>query len=299
MYSNVRTLADEIAALTGIPLDGYVLTNFAGFKDIIDILGGVDIYVEQDMYKLTGDKEDGVINLRQGQQHLDGAQALQYARFRDTSTADIGRTARQQKMLKALAAKAMRSETITKIPQLLPEVLKAVETDLSFPDLLKLAKVAVHFGDASIINQTMPGWPIMLNDLSYWEVNRRMARLMGQNILLGITTDRTSDYSAMSDMDPEVRSLLAQEAAAKAEAAARAAEEAAAAEAEAEAAETEAADGEAESGAGAGADEEAAAGGETAGEAEQQEEEAAPLSPFEPAVPEYDDAEFTPEQGGE
>ncbi|MDR1961426.1 MAG: LCP family protein [Gracilibacteraceae bacterium] len=232
MYSNIQALVNEVADLTGIPLDGYLLTNFAGFKEIIDILGGVDIYVEQDMYKLTGDKEDGVINLRQGEQHLDGSQALQYARFRDTASADIGRTARQQKMLKAVAAKAMRSDTITKIPQLLPQILQAVETDLSFADLMKLARVAAHFGDASIVNQTMPGWPIMLNNLSYWEVNRREARLMGQNVLLGITTDRTSDYSAMSDMDPEVRYLLEQEAIA----AAQAREEAEAlAEAEAEA----------------------------------------------------------------
>jgi LCP family protein required for cell wall assembly len=234
MYANIQALTDEIAELTGIPLNGYLLTNFAGFKEIIDILGGVDIYVEQDMYKLTGDKEDGVIDLRQGQQHLDGSQALQYARFRDNVSADIGRTARQQKMLKAVAAKAMQADVITKIPQLLPQALKAVETDLPFQDLLKLAKVAVHFSDASIINQTMPGWPIMLNSLSYWEVNRRAALMMGRNVMLGITTDRTSDYSAMSDMDPEVRNMLAQEAAARAEAQARAEAEAEA-QAEAEA----------------------------------------------------------------
>jgi LCP family protein required for cell wall assembly len=221
MYSSLERLEEMVQELTGIPLDGYILTNFDGFKEIVDTLNGVDIYVERDMYKMTGDMDaDGVINLKEGWQHLNGSQALMYARFRDTETADIGRTARQQKVLKAIAAEALKSSVVTKLPQLIPQGLKAVETNVNIADLMKLGKVAIHFSDSSIVSQTLPGWPIYLNQISYWEVNQRVARLMGQNVLLGITTDRTTDYNAMTDMDPAVRYQIEQERLAAAAAAA-------------------------------------------------------------------------------
>jgi LCP family protein required for cell wall assembly len=108
----IPELEKQVTSLTGIKLNGYVLTNFEGFKDIIDTLGGITIDVEKNMYYETGDQEDGYINLKAGVQKLNGTKALQYARFRHDATADIGRTARQQKVLTAVAKKMLEPSTL-------------------------------------------------------------------------------------------------------------------------------------------------------------------------------------------
>ena len=149
MLKGIPELQKQIAELTGIKVDGYVLTNFAGFKDIIDTLGGITIDVEKNMKYQTGDKEDGYIDLKAGVQELDGSKALQYARFRQDATADIGRAARQQKVLTAVGKKMVEPATILKLPRLVPELFKAVETDLTLKDLLSLATAAKLFDEFS------------------------------------------------------------------------------------------------------------------------------------------------------
>jgi len=208
MLKGIPELEKLVTDLTGIKLDGYVLTNFAGFKDIVDALGGITIDVEKRMKFETGDKEDGYIDLQPGVQTLDGSKALQYARFRHDATADIGRTERQQKVLKAMAKKMMEPATILKLPKLVPQLIKYVETDLSLKDLLILAGAAKSFSDATLVSQTLPGDAIMLDGLSYWEVNRTKAKEVAQKLLLGQTTDEVWDSSVLASLDPEVKAHL-------------------------------------------------------------------------------------------
>lgn len=205
MHRGVPELLNQVEDLTGIQLDGYVVTNFDGFKGIIDTLGGIDIYVEKDMKYETGDKVDGVINLKAGQQRLDGSQALQYARYRNDAMADIGRTARQQNVLKAVAREGLQASTITKLPQLIPQVMEIVETDLKLSDMLKLARAAASFDSSNIVSQTLPGVGLYLDGISFWEVNREQAREIAENLLLGITTDKVIDNMAMDLLDPDIR----------------------------------------------------------------------------------------------
>jgi len=208
MLRGLPELINQVSELTGIQLDGYILTNFDGFKNIIDTLGGINIYVEKDMYYETGDKVDGVINLKAGEQRLDGAQSLQYARYRHDSMADIGRTARQQKVLKAVAKEMLQASTITKLPKLIPQLLQAVETDLNISDLLKLSKAAASFDSSNIVSQTLPGVGLYLDDISYWEVNREQVKETVKNLLLGITTDKVIDNMVIDLLDPEIKAHI-------------------------------------------------------------------------------------------
>jgi len=208
MLKGIPELEKQVTDLTGIKLDGYVLTNFSGFKDIIDTLGGITINVEKDMQYETGDKEDGYINLKAGVQELDGSKALQYARFRHDATADIGRTARQQKVLTAVGKKMLEPATLLKLPKLIPEFMNAVETDLSLKDLVTLAGAAKSLDDVTIVTQTLPGDAIMLDGLSYWEVNREKAKEVARDLLLGQTTDKVWDSTVLDSLDPEVKSHL-------------------------------------------------------------------------------------------
>ncbi len=194
-YGGLNMTVAVVQNLTGVKIDGYVKTNFDGFKQIIDTLGGVTINVEKDMYYETGDATDGIIDLKKGEQLLDGAKALQYARFRHDAYADITRTGRQQIVLKAVAQKLMQPSSIPKIPQLVPQFISAVETNLPPSDLLTVAKVAVKYDSSKVISQTVPGYFLDDDGISYWGVDpdyvkKIVADLFNNATVLGNTPDK-------------------------------------------------------------------------------------------------------------
>ncbi|WP_425807003.1 LCP family protein [Desulfitobacterium sp. Sab5] len=200
--TNLETLQNVVSHLTGISVAGYIQTNFSGFKQIIDTLGGVTVDVEKDMYYETGDKTDGYINLKKGEQRLNGSEALQYARFRYDALADISRTARQQVVLKAVAKEMLQASTLPKLPWLVPQLSKAVHTNLSLSDMLKLSKVAVGFDKTDIVSQTLPGKFLDVEGVSYWDVDPREAKKVANNLLQGITTAKIIDDQDVDLLKP-------------------------------------------------------------------------------------------------
>lgn len=188
VYGGPQLSMKVVSELLGIPVKYYVLTNFSGFKDIVDALGGVTLDVEQNMYH--EDETDGgiyEINLRKGVQRLDGDKALQYVRYRDYDLGDIDRTKYQQKFLVALAKEMLQPSTITRLPKLVPEINRYVKTNLSVGDLVTMSSAARHLGDGNIVCQTLPGRPLDINGGSYWGVDPAEARQMVTNLFNGET----------------------------------------------------------------------------------------------------------------
>ena len=164
-----------------LPIHYYVETNFEGFSEIIDALDGITINVEERMYKpLEG------INLRPGLQKLNGDDALSYVRWRDDGRGDIGRIERQQKFLQALADQAMRFSTLWKVPQLLEELEKYVDTDLELKQMIALANKFKDIKDIEIHTYQVPGEPDDINyGGSYWiadehELTKILEQIYGQ-----------------------------------------------------------------------------------------------------------------------
>lgn len=179
----LKTTQSLIEQLIGQPIDGYVLTNFDGFKTIIDTLGGITLTVEKDMYYVTGDTRDGIINLKKGTQRLNGTQALQYARFRQDALADISRTSRQQAVLKAMEHEFLQVKTLSKLPALISQMTKAVETNLSVSQLWSAGNTLLRFNDPEIVSQTLPGNFLIENDISYWKVDPLKSKAIVQRFI--------------------------------------------------------------------------------------------------------------------
>ncbi|MBC7104373.1 MAG: LCP family protein [Firmicutes bacterium] len=176
-----------VSDLLGLKIDYYVLTNFAGFKEIVDTLGGVTIDVEENMYYY--DPADGqVINLRKGVQHLNGEKALQYVRYRNDPLGDITRTQRQQKFLVALAKEMLRPATILKLPRLIPQLRESVDTNLGLSEMLSLVRLAQDLENMDLVTQTLPGYFLNLDGVSYWYVDPAKARQLLPELLEGRST---------------------------------------------------------------------------------------------------------------
>lgn len=180
--AGVNLVKETLEKLTRVPIDHYILTNFTGFKEIVDALGGVEIDVEQDMkYHVY----DGMIDLKKGQQRLDGDKALQYVRFRHDKLGDISRTQRQQKFLVALAKEMTRPKNLIKLPLLVPKLPKAVKTDLSVSQMISLARDAENYDSANITVQTLPGNFATIKGVSYWCVDTQKAHQVVLELFAG------------------------------------------------------------------------------------------------------------------
>ncbi len=188
----------EVGKLLNVPVDYYVVTNFGGFGDIVDALGGVHINVETNMIHPDDVNPELAINLTKGYQYLNGKQALAYVRYRGGPLADIGRTEDQQKFIKALAAEMLQSKTILKLPQLIPELNKNIRTNLPLTDMIYLANMAQKLDITNINAQTLPGYFYHddITGASYWEADKKIASTIVASLMNGETIKVVEDTPA-------------------------------------------------------------------------------------------------------
>ena len=166
-YGGVPLAKKTVANLLMVPIHYYVLLNWQGFIDVIDIIGGIDYYVENDM-----DYEDPYadlsIHIEHGFQHMDGKKAGEYIRFRNDEMGDIGRVQRQQRFLKALASEMFSIGNVVKVPTLINSVEKHLKTDMDFLTMVKAANSFKVFGGEKVRAQMLYGDFQTINGVSYW-----------------------------------------------------------------------------------------------------------------------------------
>ncbi len=132
----------------GVPVHYYVKVNFDGFRRIIDLIGGIDIYVEKEINDPTYPAYDGYgydpLYIPAGWHHMDGDLALKYARTRHGSS-DFDRLRRQQQIIMAVRERVMSLDLIPKLLPKLPELVQSlsdsVQTDIPIEVMLELAPI--------------------------------------------------------------------------------------------------------------------------------------------------------------
>ncbi len=186
----------EVNRLLGSAIHYYVLTNFRGFKEIVDTLGGVTIDVPEPMHYRGG--PNTYINLSAGVQHLDGTQALEFVRYREFPLGDIQRTLDQQALLKAILKKALRPSTIPRLPSLIPQFRAAVQTNMSSAQLLGFLEEARVLERGHLLSETLPGAFLNLPGASYWKVIPADAHRAYEALLRGKRAPSLFDPAAVA-----------------------------------------------------------------------------------------------------
>ncbi len=192
--NSYRGTVQAVEDLLGQKIDGYATINFDGFKNIIDTLGGITVNVDKDMYYDTGDKEDGIIDLKKGKQLLNGKQALQYARFRYDPLGDITRVGRQQEVIKAVFAKLRQPANLIKIPFLIPNIYAMTNTDINLGQMWSIGKLLTS-EDIEISSQTLEGEFATEKGVSYWKVSPDMCRKAVQALFQGVKAEQVASPS--------------------------------------------------------------------------------------------------------
>ncbi len=140
-----------VSQFIGVPIHYFVQVDFGTFVSFINLIGGIDVYVEERMVlDPLGEGPDHFVLKPGDYRHLTGPRALAYARCRHESQGcsggDVGRAKRQQQVILAIRDKVLEPETfatlITQAPQLYAEFSSGIHTNMSLDDAIQLAVLA-------------------------------------------------------------------------------------------------------------------------------------------------------------
>ncbi len=153
----IASMVDFLEAGLCIKLDRYVCMDTAGFREIVDAIGGVTMDVPFDM-DYEDPEQDLYIHLKAGYQHLDGEKAEQFVRFRKAYlNGDLGRISAQKLFLTALVKQIQSSLDIPTAVTLAKTVLTYLSTDLTAAEAGYFAKSALSLDLEKITYTTLPG----------------------------------------------------------------------------------------------------------------------------------------------
>jgi polyisoprenyl-teichoic acid--peptidoglycan teichoic acid transferase len=168
VYGGTEMTCHEIKELTGIDVDRTMILNFRGFKRTIDILGGINIKVEEPLHDpLSG------ADFEPGEYLMNGEQALSFARCRSTARADLDRVDRQKYLLSQIIEQKMNIPTMMKIlnpfndaSDIFKILAEETRSDFTLWDFCSTGFVLL-FSGKDIDRVTIPASPASIEGISY------------------------------------------------------------------------------------------------------------------------------------
>lgn len=139
-FGGTRGAIETVEGMLDIPIDYYVKMNFNAFIEVVDALGGIDVEVPYDRLELD-ENDKYTIELKKGNQHLDGRHALALARTRKLDT-DVERGKRQQEILQAIMKEATSVKSVTKYGDVIEAVGNNMKTNMKFNEMLSFLEYA-------------------------------------------------------------------------------------------------------------------------------------------------------------
>lgn len=142
--------------LNDVQIDRYVRVSTGAFRELVDVVGGVEVYVPFAM-KYEDQTQKLKIDLKPGLQQLSGEEAEGFVRFRNNNLGDIGRAQRQQILIKALQKKMANPTMLTRLPQILSVLKKHIDSNLSVGEMLALMQFGLQVNSDQLQMVLLPG----------------------------------------------------------------------------------------------------------------------------------------------
>lgn len=181
-----------VADLLGVNINYYIYFNISSFRNIVDLLGGVDFYVPDKL-----DYDDPVqnlhIHLEKGQQHLDGDKAEQLLRFRHYNTgkvtkyydgSDLKRSDMQLKFIQEVIRQKVNVQYLSKINDILDVVFKNIRTNVTLNEAIRLSSGLNKLNSNEVKMFKLSGDDKKISSIWYYVYN---------NEILDVTTQEESD----------------------------------------------------------------------------------------------------------
>ena len=150
----IDTSMSTLKTIYDVDLSCYVRINFSGFQTIIDKLGGIDV---DSQYSFTSITEEGTYSFSEGKNHLNGAEALGFARSRNFTDGDRQRGRNQMQVIKATIEKLESSNMLKNYSSLMDEMGNMCQTNMKKEDVGYLVQSTIEDGNWKVLTYSVSG----------------------------------------------------------------------------------------------------------------------------------------------
>lgn len=166
---------------TPVNIPYFVQIDYSGFRNLVDLLGGVWVRVKTPMHydDFAGNYH---FHKEPGRYLMSGDEALHYVRFRG-ATGDRGRMLRQHEFLRNMARRFANPLNVLRFPKMVAAVTASIHTNLSFWDLVYLTVASRHLRPKKLGFYILPGYPRG----PYWYMKKKPAHQLASSLILGKT----------------------------------------------------------------------------------------------------------------
>lgn len=200
LYNNGRNPEKTLEAvneLTGLNIQNYVLIDTEALVELVDLIGGVEFNVPIDM-KYDDYSQELHVNLKAGQQKLNGDQVEQLVRFRHNANGstysyeygieDFGRMRTQREVIVAIVKQTVKLKNVKEIGNIIEIAEKYVQTNMNFKSLKDYIPYAIDMNTDSIKAEQLPGTAKYLNGISFFLADEEETKEMVDELFYGITS---------------------------------------------------------------------------------------------------------------
>lgn len=203
-FGEAKASIETIELLLDIPIDYYVAVNFEAFMEIIDALEGIEIEVPYTITEQNSKDQAGAITIEEGLQHLNGEEALAFARTRKKDT-DVERGKRQQQVIQAILNKAKSVSSLPKYGSVIEAIGSNMRTNMTFDEMTSFIDYGIS-GNLDIETLVLTGNDLYLPNnqgkmIYYWELDEDVVEQTTNKLKehLGSETNKhTNSQSSLS-----------------------------------------------------------------------------------------------------
>ena len=154
--SNPEQTSNEVSQWVGVPINRYLAVDQQGFKELVDVLGGITVDIPVELHYRDRWGRD-LYRFASGRQVLDGEKALIYVKLTESSGDELGRVQRQQEFLKAVLKKARNQANILRVAEYNSIIRKYLKTDIKFEEMLKIGNFLKEIDSGNLDAYVLPG----------------------------------------------------------------------------------------------------------------------------------------------
>lgn len=202
-----------VGNILDVKVDYVVKVDYEGFRGIIDAIGGIDMYIEQDMnYDDPG--QDLHIHFNKGETvHLDGKGAEEFFRWRKNNdgtglvNGDVDRIKNQQKLMNAVVDKVLSLSMITKIDDVADVLNKNIETNLPLDVIVAYGMKGLEMNSSDIEMTTLPGEGRYVGNVSYYIEDEKATQELRNELNSSDLSGRKNVIPSMAREDLSIKVL--------------------------------------------------------------------------------------------
>ncbi len=151
-YGDINTTKTAVENFLNVRIDYYILVDFTSFKEMVDTLGGINMYVEPHISAVRPE-----LNGKTGMSRLTGSEALVVLRFRQDSESEGGRMKRHREAIKAITDEILKPSNLLKLPMILNQLRQNVKTDIPPVETTVIEKLIAGFDIGNAKIEVVPG----------------------------------------------------------------------------------------------------------------------------------------------